>query len=54
MRRRLFSTASPAAGANSSHVTDGIPDNDRDSYAKGAPIPNLVGPAVNFSGSVND
>jgi hypothetical protein len=31
------------AGQILSHVTDGIPDGDRDSYAKGAPISSLVG-----------
>ena len=51
---RNANTRGLRAGQILSHVIDGIPDNLRDSYAKGAPIPNLVGPAVNFSGSVND
>ena len=51
---RNANTRGLRAGQILSHVTDGIPGDDRGSYAKGAPIPNLVGPAVNFSGSVND
>ena len=40
---RSATTKGLRAGQILSHVIDGIPDNLRDSYAKGAPIPNLVG-----------
>jgi hypothetical protein len=40
---RNANTRGLRAGQNLSHVTDSIPDNDRDSYAKGAPIPSLFG-----------
>jgi hypothetical protein len=40
---RNANTRGLRAGQILSHVTDGIPRSERDSYAKGAPIPNLYG-----------